>query len=326
MHCKGWQADVCRPFLSSQKRLISNSCLSHGVFSRIFHCLKLIVRKLLTCRMNLSNINNMDTRRPSFTLIELLVVIAIIALLIAILVPTLQKTRKNAEAVVCTSNIKQLLIALTSYETQNDTFPYGCDSNLLQKKGPPPGGWPGNASYDKQGWWWFNFIADSLGENLYKESVLWCPSRRIKDTGIKRNILCGNYGVNQAICKNSVGNKGPDATGLPLRIGQIPRPAETLVLIDSGYSTIMWWYATDTPPTYIGGTMEDSAYVPGLWINTRAFRPGVKSDALDGRHTNKNINAGFGDGHTDRQKADSFYVEKIGSDYKNRSPLWLASP
>jgi prepilin-type N-terminal cleavage/methylation domain-containing protein/prepilin-type processing-associated H-X9-DG protein len=276
--------------------------------------------------MNLSNINGMNTRRSGFTLIELLVVLGIIAILIAILIPALQQTKDSAKAVICESNIKQLLIAMTSYETQNGTFPYGCDSNLLQLKGPPPGSWPGNAVYDKQGWWWFNRIADSIGKNSNRQSILWCPSRRVKDPGAKKNILCGNYGVNQIICKNSVGNKGPEVIGLPMRSNQIPHPAATLLIIDSGYSTIMWWYATDKPPSHLGSTMEDSAYVPGLWINTRIFRPGVQSDARDGRHLNKGINTGFVDGHIEHKKADDFYVEKVGDECKNRSPLWSPSP
>jgi prepilin-type N-terminal cleavage/methylation domain-containing protein/prepilin-type processing-associated H-X9-DG protein len=270
--------------------------------------------------------NGMDMRQKGFTLIELLVVITIIALLLAIVMPLLQKTRDNAKAMICGSNIKQLLLALTSYEIQNGTFPYGCDSNLLQSKGPPPGGWPGNAAYDKQGWWWFNRIADSIGENFSNNSILWCPSRRVKDPGTKRNILCGNYGVNRVLCKNSAGSTNSEVTGLPLQGSQIPHPAATFLIIDSGYSTITWWYATDKPPSCLGSTMDDSAYVPGLWINTRQLRSGVESDALSGRHSNKSVNTGFVDGHLDRKKADDFYVEKAGSDYKNRSPLWLPSP
>lgn len=56
-------------------------------------------------------------------MIELLVVVAIIALLVAILVPSLQRAREQAERTVCLSNLRQIGTALHSYESANGVLP-----------------------------------------------------------------------------------------------------------------------------------------------------------------------------------------------------------
>lgn len=58
--------------------------------------------------------------RRAFTLIELLVVIAIIAVLMAILMPSLNRAREQGRRAVCLSNVKQLALAWTMYADEND--------------------------------------------------------------------------------------------------------------------------------------------------------------------------------------------------------------
>ena len=64
-------------------------------------------------------------KRQGFTLIELLVVIAIIALLIALLVAVLRRSKQQALAVACNSNVRQLTMGMFMYEGENGTFPFG---------------------------------------------------------------------------------------------------------------------------------------------------------------------------------------------------------
>jgi prepilin-type N-terminal cleavage/methylation domain-containing protein len=79
--------------------------------------------------------NIMKNRKTGFTLVELLVVIAIIALLLAVLIPSLNKAKGVAKRTICASQMKQIGIGVSTYVNEYDDM-------LL---------WSGPFSFDKVG-------------------------------------------------------------------------------------------------------------------------------------------------------------------------------
>jgi prepilin-type N-terminal cleavage/methylation domain-containing protein len=97
--------------------------------------------------------------RPGFTLVELLVVIAIIGVLIALLLPAVQKVREAANQVACRNNLKQFGVALQHYHDSQQTFP----SAYLYV---PPGGKAGPLGFDTNpGWGWGALLLPYLDQN-----------------------------------------------------------------------------------------------------------------------------------------------------------------
>lgn len=110
--------------------------------------------------------------RRGFTLIELLVVISIIALLIAILLPALSSARETARGMQCSSNLRQLMIAVRLYaDDHRGVWPgqsRGGNDYDNQYLGWVPNGWASASNFDPR--------KGTIYRYLNNVDVYRCPS------------------------------------------------------------------------------------------------------------------------------------------------------
>jgi prepilin-type N-terminal cleavage/methylation domain-containing protein/prepilin-type processing-associated H-X9-DG protein len=159
-----------------------------------------------------------SSQRRAFTLIELLVVIAIIGILIALLLPAVQKIREAAARMQCTNNLKQIGLAVHNY---HDSF------NFV-----PPGYIDGNANPTSTpdndvgpGWGWAALLLPYVEQqNLFNQ------------INLKQGIVVGSNAA---------------AAQTPLKIYQCPSDPyqQNFPVYDSTFSTP---FATVAHSNYVG--------------------------------------------------------------------------
>ena len=191
-----------------------------------------------------------DQFRGGFTLIEMLVVIAIIAVLAALILPAIQSAREAARSAQCTSNLKQLGLAITMFRDQNGAYPqYRAEyPPITNKYGVVRPRWQWIMAAQLGGWAQNPDLISSVGaaDTTYTfvpldNSVLVCPSMTssfispgniIPDVQSIRN---GSYGYNFGYLGNNRTLLDGDNTTSTLRypVATVKEPGRTIAFADS---------------------------------------------------------------------------------------------
>ncbi len=221
--------------------------------------------------------NNANRRLPAFTLIELLVVIAIIAILAAMLLPSLAQAKLSAKGVACSNNMRQLTVAWLIYADDHlgllvnnsstaDTRSYRQSwVNNIQDWGTSVENT--NPAYVLSG-----KLAPYVNNNL---GVYKCPSDQSLATNgprlrsISMNALVGDPLINP--------NRFNPTWMQFLKASQVPRPANFYVFIEEHPDTI------------------NDGYFMNRWDE-------IKWGNLPASYHNGSANLSWADGHLERHR------------------------
>jgi prepilin-type N-terminal cleavage/methylation domain-containing protein/prepilin-type processing-associated H-X9-DG protein len=245
-------------------------------------------------------------KHKGFTLIELLVVISIIALLLSILMPSLQKVKEQARRIVCGNNLRQMGIANQIYANMEDGW---CVPYTIQLD-------PIDQSIAHHGKVWFqnsmfldimafgekaNEYADSdleFNNNFSVREDFRCPSKKKKKVWTSTTTT-----TEMSYAYNSLGTWDyPEVFAIPGHIyaykhERIINPGRKLAFVDSAGWTVFDW---------------SGDYTRWWDLYPEVFGPPSDWHPISYRHS-EGANIGFFDGHVEHMAKEKVFKFKPGT-------------
>jgi prepilin-type N-terminal cleavage/methylation domain-containing protein/prepilin-type processing-associated H-X9-DG protein len=169
-------------------------------------------------------------RRRAFTLVELLVVIGIIALLVAILLPSLSRARESAKGVACLSNLRQMATAAQAYANEHGgSYPIAYFSAA-------------DAQYAYAYGWDFTLVKDlATGQRTARPGLLWagegnmqiqqCPSFDGRSMTLMDPYTGYNYNT------SFIGHGEGELIVAPAKASQVKSPSATALFGDGQWTS-----------------------------------------------------------------------------------------
>ena len=233
-------------------------------------------------------------KRKNFTLIELLVVIAIIAILAAMLLPALNKSRKQAQKINCLSNLKQI---------GGSSQLYSSDYNGYM----PPGQSYTAAASDNNAYW-YQLINGYMGkqnldtwrDNTQISKVMYCPADK---GGTSLPDMIG-YGKNVYLHQWNGWVDINNPRTMTTKISTIPNSSRLIAYGDNASS---WEIAYGSRPWL---------YYPEEDINAEGGGTKKEKEFSFPRHDGTK-NLSFVDGH-----AASVQINAMLADYRDERRMW----
>jgi prepilin-type N-terminal cleavage/methylation domain-containing protein/prepilin-type processing-associated H-X9-DG protein len=227
----------------------------------------------------------------AFTLVELLVVITVLALLLALLMPALAGARSQARAMVCRSNVRQLVLAATGYAAENDGFYVPAAKDMWDNAGRYR--WHGvRRSLSEP----FDPTKGPMAGYLADGQVKECPARvnfvKSSDWNTSFEQGCGGYGYNMTY----IGSRLWDAamTG-PLALQQAYARTTSIHEVANPGGTLMF---ADTAMANTGDSLIEYSFAepPFAVLGGQVITDFRMSPSIHFRHGDR-ANVGWADSH-----------------------------